>query len=335
MEVIKVRNVHEALPECLHRLENLGQSMNSRNGEVIVFPTPVTTIYEKPNERVMFWEARDCNPFFHLMEALWMLAGRNDVKFVSYYVSRMKEFSDDGKTFNAAYGHRWRKEYSFDQLGHIIAMLKKNPEDRRAVLQIWDANLDLTYNGKDAACNTHAYFRIIDGKLDMTVCNRSNDIVWGAYGANAVHFSILQEYMAAGIGCEIGRYYQVSNNLHAYTTTLESVKHLADSAADGHKRLFNPYENFDSLFPMVSTDIGEWQQDLMMYLEEGVVLGLRDKFFRRVVHPINMAYKAYKENKGEEKYSIPIEILDNCEAVDWKLACEQWITRRYNKWLNQ
>ena len=51
-------------------------------------------------------------------------------------------------------------------------------------------------------------------------------MIWGAYGANAVHMSILLEYMAARIDCAVGTYYQFSNNLHAYVDTLEKVKNI-------------------------------------------------------------------------------------------------------------
>jgi hypothetical protein len=38
----------------------------------------------------------------------------------------------------------------------------------------------------------------------MTVTNRSNDLCWGMLGANYVHFTILQEYLAARLGV-VGR----------------------------------------------------------------------------------------------------------------------------------
>ena len=83
MRVLEMRNVHCALPRALQELERVGQARESRNGPVIVFPDPVTTVYAKPCERVMFWSERDANPAFHLYEALWMLAGRDDV-FTGY-----------------------------------------------------------------------------------------------------------------------------------------------------------------------------------------------------------------------------------------------------------
>ncbi len=61
MKVLKVRNVHDALPAGLDYLEHHGVRRPSRNGSVIVAPGPVTTHYTKPRERVIFWAERDAN----------------------------------------------------------------------------------------------------------------------------------------------------------------------------------------------------------------------------------------------------------------------------------
>lgn len=333
MEVLCVPNVHYALPEGLRLLRNKGVESTSRNGPVLVVPGPVTTWYRRPEQRVIFWEERDANPFFHLMESLWMLAGRNDVAFVAQYVQRMRSFSDDGKTLHGAYGHRWRQWFGFDQLGHIIEALKANPTDRRNVLQMWDARSDLGRNGKDVPCNTQAYFSVgPDGRLDMTVCCRSNDVVWGAYGANAVHFSFLQEYVARSIGIPVGQYWQISNNYHGYRKTVDPLMHLAQEADkfDAQSRLaMDPYKLAEiEHFPIMQTDPKDWQVDLQMFLGEGPIVGLRDPFFRRVVIPMEQAYRAYKKTSDPGRFAKAKEILEQCKAMDWRLACTEWIERR-------
>jgi hypothetical protein len=50
----------------------------------------------------------------------------------------------------------------------------------------------------------------------MTVYNRSNDLVWGMFGSNVVHFSMLLEFIAISVGVSIGTYTQVSCNPHIY-----------------------------------------------------------------------------------------------------------------------
>ena len=141
---------------------------------------------------------------------------------LTWFVKRMLEFSDDGLIFHGAYGHRWVRYFGKNQLEIIINRLAKHPTDRRCVLSMWDAPGDLMGKmGVDVPCNTSAYFSIgVRGDLDMTVSNRSNDIIWGAYGANAVHFSFLQKYIAERLGISVGRYWQISNNFHAYEKVL-------------------------------------------------------------------------------------------------------------------
>lgn len=329
MKVILARNVNDALPKGMLYLLSKGVERESRNGDVLVSPMPVTTVYDNPRERVLFWPERDANPFFHFFECLWMMHGSNTVEPVAHYVKRMRSFSDDGRTLHGAYGHRWRFHFGgINQPLTIVKALQSNPEDRRNVLTMWDPECDLGRNGKDVPCNTHAYFgRDAEGRLDMTVCCRSNDIIWGAYGANAVHFSFLQEFMAGAIGCEVGRYWQMSNNYHAYRATL-------DPLAEAERTLPDPYiEEVVRPFPIITVDPDTWLQDLQMFLEEGVVLGLREPFFRRVAQPIVMAHEAYKTGSGVDRYETALEIIAQCRADDWRFACRMWLERRRAKYL--
>lgn len=321
MQIISARNVNDALLLGLQAVDQYGLLRDSRNGPVKVFETPVTTIYENPTERVVFFPERDANPFFHFMEGLWMIAGRNDVAWISQFNASIAQFSDDGKTFHGAYGHRWRKHFGFDQLEIIAQLLHDNPDDRRIVLQMWDPRVDIGRGGKDFPCNTAAKFRIVDGRLDMTVENRSNDMIWGAYGANAVHFSMLQEFMAAWIGCKVGFYWQVSTNFHAYVNTLEKHSALLKLSAG-----FDDYSLLNvEPFPMVNTNIETWMQELDMFMSEGAVVGFQDKFFKRVAIPMLLSWQAFKD----KEYDMAINILgDRCSASDWSKAGVEWIRRR-------
>jgi hypothetical protein len=50
---------------------------------------------------------RDANPFFHVMETLWMLAGRNDLPWLVRFNKRFASYSDDGgNTQPGAYGYQ-------------------------------------------------------------------------------------------------------------------------------------------------------------------------------------------------------------------------------------
>src|SRR5690606_1699783 len=147
----------------------------------------VITHTARPEQRVLINPLRDANPFFHLAESMWMLAGSNLAAPMVRLVGNMASFSDDALVFHGAYGHRWRNRFGYDQLLNVIKLLQRDPTTRRAVIAMWDPNSDLDYalrGGLDTPCNTHLYFGVRDGALNMTVCCRSNDAVWGAHGAN-------------------------------------------------------------------------------------------------------------------------------------------------------
>jgi hypothetical protein len=98
------------------------QHRGSQPGDqkVLVSQTPVVTCYSAPTQRVLFSPMRDANPFFHFMEALWMLAGRDDV--ASRYASTARSASSamTASAIWGAYGSRWRKWFGHDQLDLII-----------------------------------------------------------------------------------------------------------------------------------------------------------------------------------------------------------------------
>ena len=320
MQIISARNVSEALILGLRAVNEEGLLRDSRNGPVKVFEYPVTTVYEKPDERVVFYPDRDANPYFHFMEGLWMIAGRNDVEWISRFNASIANYSDDGVTFHGAYGYRWRKHFGFDQIDIIAEQLRANPDDRRIVLQMWDPKVDLARGGKDFPCNTAIKFRIVDGRLDMTVENRSNDMIWGAYGANAVHFSMLQEYMAAKIGVSLGHYWQVSTNFHSYMDTLKkhSVLLLEKPSSPYHTGEVEP-------FRMVNVNILDWESQLEVFIQEGDrALGYTDPFFKRVAVPLLQSHRAFKQ----KDFAKAITLAEGCMAKDWSRATVEWLGRR-------
>lgn len=336
MHVLSARNVEDALILGMKTIDQQGHKRDSRNGPVRTMSTPFATVYDQPKERVVFLSDRDANPFFHFMESLWMLSGRNDVEWISRYSSGISAYSDDGITFHGAYGYRWRNFFTvqseagddvltIDQLATIAQLLRENPDDRRIVLQMWSSVADLGMEGKDFPCNLLATFRINpEGHLDMTVMNRSNDMIWGAYGANAVHFSVLQEVMASWIGVPVGRYWQISTNFHAYDNTFEKHKSILEMSPG-----FTPYETGEvSPSPIVNGDIETWFSDLDMFMTEGPIMGFRDKFFKGTVVPMQMAWDHWKNKDDPNNMNKAIGAAMNIGATDWRKACVEWLERR-------
>lgn len=319
MYTFNTRNVSEALYIALNAIKITGVKIPSRAGETLEMPMPVCTTYSHPMERVLFYPQRDANPFFHCLEALWMLAGRNDVEFLKRYNKRMETYSDSGEILHGAYGHRWRNWFGIDQLDIAVARLKKYPYDRRTVVQMWDCENDLFESNqmKDVPCNTQIYFKVRNGRLNMMVTCRSNDMIWGAYGANAVHFSMLQEYMAARVGVPIGTYHQVSDSFHAYT---DVIKKLDGLVAD-----YDPYHEFDYMVQPLVSDANKFDEELQKFFDSPPLTRMyRNLFLSNVADRMRAAHALWRSGDMDEALSMAGAIT----APDWRKACVEWLERR-------
>lgn len=348
MHVINARNVNDALAAGLRYLYAEGIEEPSRNGPVLVALGPVTTVYNHPLERVLFSPLRDANPFFHFFESLWMLAGRQDIAFPTYFNSRFGAYSDDGVTQRGAYGYRWRKWFGYDQLHTIANELRDNPASRRCVLTMWDASEtvpsekghiarfarehphdyelgDLLADSVDKPCNTHAYVDVRGGKLNLTVLCRSNDIWWGAYGANAVHMSFLQEYLAGRVGVPVGVYRQVSNNYHIYTNVVPKELMLEQALAASAYNYYKSKAEVDGVTPYPIIEDCGFLTELVAFLDNpgGPTGGYRSGFLSYVASPMYRSWATRKKGLGDGLESAG-RVLDR----PWRIACTEWIERK-------
>jgi hypothetical protein len=340
---INIRNVNGAFQrgaELLHIFARQSFAIAARGTKVLEWPAPVITTYDRPTERVLFSAVRDANPFFHLFEALWMLAGRNDVRFPATIVKHMASFSDNGWLMQGAYGWRWRTAFGIDQIQAVVEVIKRDKNTRRGVIAMWDTRHDLRTFGaqdpdgvvrqvggidsKDIPCNSILYFKLRDGALRMTICCRSNDMVWGAYGANAVHFSMLQEYIAGKLGVEVGQMIQISDSFHVYT---EGGSSKVWARVSGELDHGDPVS--DDLYakggvaatPMCAGDTG-WDDDLASFFEDFDEHGPRSQtvdhyetaWWQEVAIPMWNAWLHRDEG-----------FLEECHASDWSRAGQLWL----------
>ena len=246
-----------------------GEEVDVRGRKTIEILDAISVV-EEPWHHCILIPERRWNPWLALSEALWILAGRNDVAALAPYNSHIRDYSDDGISLYGAYGAR-----IYDQIDPLIARLRRDPSDRRAVLSIWDARstldrvpVDLLSQSKDPPCNNLVYFKLRNNKLHMTVMCRSNDLHWGLFAVNLPTFGILQEYIAARLGVGIGTQTHLSNSLHIYTddkTASAITQRMIHSFTDEwpeypeHERAFESLEHIESHaeFAKICSDILE------------------------------------------------------------------------------
>lgn len=356
MFTIEAGSVDEAYVKGLRLLVDHGRQQDTRAGTAWALDTPLAVTYTQPQNRVLMNPERDANPFFHLFEALWLLAGRNDAKWLDQFVHDFSSrFAEEGGRLHGSYGYRWRNHFDVDgggnanmpdQLDTVVRLLKENPQDRRVVIQMWDAPSDLGQSFNDVPCNLMALPRLRVGAvkdewgfamddrhllLDLTVYNRSNDLYWGMFGANAVQFSMLQEYLAGRIGVGVGKYVQISNNAHLYGVHVE-------------KAIASALPKFQIKEPDRVVPIGKnwdvWDRDLGRFMEwteygwnpYDSAKVIENPWFNETAIPLYHAHQLWKSGQREQACAALYEghVIETM-APDWREAALKWMGRRLDR----
>ena len=338
----------EGLFETLRAIQ--GQlPRESRNGPTVEFSGPATIVYVDPLKRVLFDETRDCNAFFALFESFHMLGGRQDLASIVYFNTKFGQYSDDGKIIRgSAYGQRWRHWFGHDQLETARKLFEKDGVDtRRSVIMQWDAASDPVVESKDIPCNTQCCLLTREGQLELTVFNRSNDVIFGTFGSNIVHFSMLLEYMGYLTDLPIGKYFQVSNCLHAYTE-FDIYKKIAPTILEDNS---TPEDRYASRKVRTSPMLGygetveQLDADIKLLLDshaEGLTWDepsgvpmldpqvYQTSFFTEVVLPMMRAWRHYKSKKDARGAARLLQaVIDKSEIpYDWHVAGLEWMERR-------
>lgn len=238
----------------------------------------------EPTARLVTIPERKWNLTLPYAESLWLASGRNNMDFITHYLRRMNDFSDDGNFMRAGYGPRLRiyngdyqdyqvsevlshKLHWIDQFEYVIDCFKKDPNTRRAVINIDDTMKDeFGEDGeikitKDIPCTRLLHFmkNSQTKKLDLTVYMRSNDMLWGASAVNIFNFTFMQEYFASMLGLEVGSYYHIANNFHYYEDKRDMLEALA---------AVQDYEDVPYLYDKKFSSLEEFDEQIKILSEE-------------------------------------------------------------------
>lgn len=209
------RDVNSALPLILTDLLRTGEETGSRNGRTKEF-THIGITLREPWRRELLVPHRKHNLAAQIAETMWILAGRNDIEFLSHYLPRAADFSDDGKVWRGGYGPRIRDWKGVDQIKYVVETLKADPNSRQAIIGIWDPKADTIENTRDRPCNDLIQFTLRKSVLEMSVYIRSNDAMWGWSGINTFEWSALHEIVAYLVGAAVGAVHFNVGSFHLY-----------------------------------------------------------------------------------------------------------------------
>ena len=141
---------------------------------------------------------------------------------------------------NWAYTYHQRME---KQLPFIIRELKRNPDSRRAVIDVRDWLTDS--ESADPACLQHIQYFIRENKLHCKVLFRSNDACKAAF-MNMFALIMLQKRVADELGVETGTYTHRANSYHVYARDYAVLEEYVRRIQSGN--------------PMTYSYDGEWQE---------------------------------------------------------------------------
>lgn len=187
---------------------------NSRDGGVAAEILNAITVIKDPTRMIVTSDARKMPMRYAVGELLWYFSGSNKLRDIQYFSKAWDRMSDDGETVNSCYGHKIQSFYGFDQWQDIIDRLTQDPNSRQAVIHIKNAR-PITDPTKDTPCTLSMQFLIRDGRLNLTVTMRSND-VWTGVPYDMFSFCAMQVTMAMRLGVEVGTYVHQAGSLHLY-----------------------------------------------------------------------------------------------------------------------
>jgi thymidylate synthase len=160
-------------------------------------------------------------PGIGAVEACQLLSGTSFPNLVVAVGPQFANFAEDNGLFHGAYGPRTNGQYDV-----IIDRLRRDPDTRQAVVTIWNPEYDLQPNKRDYPCTVLHQFRIRDGKLNMSVYMRSND-VWLGAAYDFFQFTRIQLAIASVLQIEVGTYTHHVGSLHIYEQHYEAAEKLA------------------------------------------------------------------------------------------------------------
>ena len=183
----------EAWKEVLHLLNRFGRRVTLKKGERLELQH-VKVVVEKPS-----FEADD------------------QLKAVNLDPDRLRRYQEEilsgqmrpDETYN--YGHRLRSYFDIDTLAACAERLKRDPEDRKSYVTLWDNTRDLG-QVEGRPCLVSLYFRKFEGKLTLSATFRTHNAM-DAYPMNLYGLHAIQSWVAKEAGLVPGALVVISHSL--------------------------------------------------------------------------------------------------------------------------
>ncbi|MGB8354611.1 MAG: thymidylate synthase [Chthoniobacteraceae bacterium] len=162
-----------------------------------------------------------------IYELLWFLRGDTNVRWLQEHgVTIWNEWADADGNLGRVYGAQWcdwrtTDGRSINQIDHVIAQIKKNPNSRRHIVSAW--NVEEIDQMALPPCHALFQFFVRDGELSCQLYQRSADLFLGV-PFNIASYALLTLMVAQVCGLKPGDFVHTFGDLHLYSNHLEQAK---------------------------------------------------------------------------------------------------------------
>ncbi len=160
-------------------------------------------------------------------ELLWFIRGDTNVKYLhDQKVTIWDDWADENGDLGPIYGAQWRSwpahdGSTIDQLGEVIAMIRKQPNSRRLIVTAW--------NPADVArmalppCHCLFQFHVAGERLSCQLYQRSADVFLGV-PFNIASYALLTHMVAHVSGLKAGEFVHTLGDAHVYLNHLDQAR---------------------------------------------------------------------------------------------------------------
>jgi len=313
MYIIKGDSFEKVYKKSIISILRDGEEVAPRGSKTFEL-NPATLVIEDARKLLTMPNERKGNYTFQLAEALWMLRGSNDLEEIAHYngVWRYFEDEDDKGILNGAYGERLRAwNGDIDQFYEVYKKLKQDSYSRQAIMIIFDPERDNKIHesgsySKDIPCTNYFAFTVRNGKLNMTVVMRSNDLHKGTI-YDVPNFIIFQHILAGWLEVEVGKYTHVANSFHIYENDIENLVDVFNDRND-----ITVYDG---------KDYGDPKLSLQEFNQVMAAISTAEMYSRGTE-----SKEVFAENIGAYK-----NIINEIKNTWWRSVCAQIVMYNYRK----
>lgn len=142
-------------------------------------------------------------------------------------------WADEAGSIGKTYGYQLAKKAQYpegemDQVDRLIYLLKNKPMDRRMITTMWCP--EELHEMNLPPCVYETLWDVSDGKLNMTLIQRSGDMLAAAApgGWDCIQYAVLMHLIAQVCGYKPGKFVHLVNNLHIYDRHMETALELCN-----------------------------------------------------------------------------------------------------------